>query len=289
INGDLVDVGMQEKQWDNLFGSASDSLLALPIAPVAGNHDEDKSSFIEHFMLRTPSGSPTVSGAYYSFDWSDAHFIVLNTNEDSPEWADLSPGQVEWFVEDAKAAKAAGASWIILLLHKGPYTTSNHATDADIMGQNGLRTKLASLLDDLKVDLVLQGHDHIYARSKPIKDGVAVAPKTSRATLNGRPIEYYRELSGPVYVIPSTAGPKTYFRNRKIDPSYYELFSVADEHHAAKYGPDPADGSRPLRGAVQNFMSLSVDERKIVVVAYEIDAKIEGGKPFVIDQFGLEK
>jgi len=279
INGDLVDVGMMENQWDWLFDHSKPALQAVPLVPVAGNHDEDKSGFIDHFTLNTPKGSPTVSGAYYSFDWSNAHFIVLNNNEDSPEWADFTPAQVEWFTADAKAAKKAGAQWIVVLMHKGPYTTSNHATDSDMVAPNGVRTKFAPLLDDLGVDLVFQGHDHIYARTWPLVDGKAVKGKKDLAV----------NPAGPIYVIPSTAGPKTYYRNKKIDPSYFDLFAMAEEHHAAKYGPEPSDKSRPLRGAVQNFMSVTIDGKKLTAVTYELDDKVNGGKPFIVDQFGIQK
>jgi hypothetical protein len=289
LNGDLVDVGMAEQQWDWLFGHAAPTLRALPFVPVSGNHDEDKGSFINHFHLSHPAKAAVVSGAYYSFDWSNAHFIILNTNEDSPEYADLTPEQVAWFVEDAQAAKKAGAAWIVVLMHKGPYSTSNHATDKDMTDPHGIRTKFAPMLDDLGVDLVLQGHDHIYARSLPIKDGVAV-PATSRTeTVSGSKVAYAIDPQGPIYVIPATAGPKVYYRNKKIDPAFFKLFAVADEQPAAKYGPDPADGSRPLCGSVQNFMGITIDGKKLTAFTYELDAKVNGGKPFVVDSFGIIK
>ena len=80
--------------------------------------------------------------------------------------------------EGCKGSRAAGTDWIIVNFHKGPYTTSNHATDTDIQGPNGVRNKIAPLMAELGIDLVVQGHDHLYARSKPIlKDGTA-APTT---------------------------------------------------------------------------------------------------------------
>lgn len=280
INGDLVDVGMQELQWDWLLGHSAPTLRQLPFVPAAGNHDEDKSSFIDHFMLKTPAGVSTVSGAYYSFDWSNAHCVVLNTNEDSKEWADLTPAQVDWLTADVQAARKAGAQWVFVFLHKGPYTTSNHATDMDMMDPNGVRTKFAPLLSTLGVDLVFQGHDHIYARTWPIQNGKAIKGKDAAKIEGG---------AGPVYIIPATAGPKTYYKNKKIDPAFYDLFAVADENHAAKYGPEPSDKSRPLRSAVQNFLSVTVDGKQVSVVTYEIDEQVKQGEPFVVDQFSITK
>ena len=110
--------------------------------------------------------------------------------------------------DDAKAAKAAGSQWIIVLMHKGPYTTSNHATDTDIMGANGVRTKVAPIMSELGIDMVLQGHDHIYARSKPMKNGTATQPDTITETRNGKTIQYSVNPDGTIYLIPNTGGPK---------------------------------------------------------------------------------
>ncbi len=289
LNGDIVDTGLNEQQWNWVFGHSQESLLNTTIVPAAGNHDEDKNSFIEHFDIKPADKSDTTTGAYYSFDYSNAHFIILNNNEDSPEYADFTPAQIQWMKDDVKAAKAAGAEWIIATMHKGPYTTSNHATDSDIMGPNGVRTLVAPIMEELGIDLVLQGHDHIYARTKPIKDGVATAAAKITETLNGKTIEYTVKPDGTIYLIPNTGGPKVYYRNKKINPSYYDLFEVADEHHAAVYGPDPKDASRPVRSQIQNFVGITINNSKLTAVSYEIDKSKNNGKPYIIDQFGISK
>ena len=269
INGDIVDAGNKEKQWDWLLGHSEANLLNTTVLPVAGNHEEQKNAFISHFDIAAASGSSTNTGAYYSVDYGNAHFIVLNTNEKSSEYADLTPRQVEWLKSDA-AARPAGA-WLIVLLHKGPYSTSGHATDADIAGPNGMRAKAAPLLARLGADLVLQGHDHIYARTKHIKeDGTAGD-------------------AGPVYLIPATAGPKTYYRNPMLPPGYEALFAVDGENHAAAYGPDLKDPRRPMRGQIQNFTAITIDGPTLTAVSYEIDQSSNSARPYIIDRFALSK
>ncbi len=289
INGDLVDTGMNEMQWDWLIGHGEEMFLNTTYMPIAGNHDEDKNSFYEHFDLVPAPFSATETGVYYSFDYKNAHFIMLNNNEDSPEYADFTPAQIQWLKGDAAAAKANGAEWLIAVVHKGPYTTSNHATDIDIMGANGVRTLVAPLLAQLDIDLVLQGHDHIYARSKPIVDGVAIDAEKITETFNELSIEYSVNPEGPIYLIPATAGPKVYYKNTKIDPAYYDLFDVADENHAAVYGPDPSDASRPVRSVIQNFVGITIDGNKLTAVTYEIDQNKDGNTPYIVDQFGIIK
>ena len=290
LNGDVVDTGSNEGQWDWLLGHTQTSLLNTTIIPAAGNHEKETNSFIEHFEVKPADGSATTTGAYYSYNYSNAHFLVLNNNETSTEYADFSLAQIQWMQADVAAARAAGAKWIVAIMHKGPYTTSNHATDSDIMGANGVRTKVAPIMASLGIDLVLQGHDHIYARSKPIKaDGTAASVEKITETFNGQNIEYTQNPGAPIYLIPSTAGPKVYYKNKTIDSSYYNLFDVADESHAAPYGPDPGDATRPLRSQIQNFESITIDGSKLSVISYEIDQSKDDAKPYVIDSFGITK
>ncbi|EGG38209.1 S-layer homology domain-containing protein [Paenibacillus sp. HGF5] len=291
-NGDLVDKGVKEEQWDWLLGHSQESLLHTTLAPSAGNHEDENYAFIEHFNVQQPEHSATETGAYYSYDYSNAHFVVLNSNEDSAEFDNFSPEQVEWLKKDVQKAKKAGAEWVIVNIHKGPYTTSNHATDFDIMGANGVRTKIAPLMAELGIDFVLQGHDHIYARTKPIKsDGSASEPAKITEMLNGQKLEYSVNPDGTIYLIPATAGPKVYYKNPSpsLGEAYYNLFELAEENHAAKYGPDPSDSRRPKRSQVQNFVGITIDGGKLTAVTYEIDQNLNGARPFIIDQFGIVK
>lgn len=291
-NGDIVDTGTKEVQWDWLLGHSQNSLLNTTIVPSAGNHEDKANAFYEHFNIQEAPGSATETGAYYSYDYSNAHFVVLNSNEDSAEYANFSTDQVEWLKADVEAAKKAGAEWIIVNIHKGPYTTSNHATDKDIIGANGVRSKIAPLMAELGIDFVLQGHDHIYARTKPIQaDGTAAATEKITESLNGTTVEYTVNPDGTIYLIPATAGAKVYYKNKKeaLGDSYYNLFEVADENHAAPYGPDPSDSSRPKRGQIQNFVGITVDGSKLTAVSYEIDQNKNNAEPYIIEQFGMIK
>jgi phosphodiesterase/alkaline phosphatase D-like protein len=291
-NGDIVDTGTVEEQWNWLLGHSQESLLNTTIVPSAGNHEDENFAFYEHFNIKQPEGSAIETGAYYSYNYSNAHFIVLNSNEDSEQYANFSVEQVEWLKQDVKQAKEDGAEWIIVNIHKGPYTTSNHATDSDIMGDNGVRKQIAPLMAELGIDFVLQGHDHIYARTKPImKDGTAAATEKITEQLNGETIEYTVNPDGTIYLIPATAGPKVYFKNVKpaLGELYYSLFERAEENQAAKYGFDEGRTDRPKRSQVQNFVGITIDGNKLTAVSYEIDQNLNNADPFIIDQFGMIK
>ncbi|MCL1632092.1 metallophosphoesterase family protein [Sporolactobacillus sp. CPB3-1] len=292
VTGDIVDNGVVEDQWDWLINNSRSVWGDTTVVPAAGNHESENDAFIDHFNLKPATiNQDTTTGAYYSFNYSNTHFVVLNTNEDSEQYRDFTPDQVKWMAADIKKAKANGAKWTVVLMHKGPYTTSNHATDSDIIGQNGVRNQIAPLIGKLGVDLVIQGHDHIYARTLPInKRNEATHPTTITEWLNGEKIDYAVKPNGAIYYIPATAGPKVYKKNTDpvLGDAFYSKFARAEENHALKYGLDPSDPTRPVRGAIQNFSSVTIDKNKLSVVVYEID-RIKGTDPYIIDQFGIIK
>jgi Predicted phosphohydrolases len=292
VTGDFVDDGTVETEWDWLINNSQKVWGNTTVVPAAGNHESKNNAFIDHFNLKpAASDTDTTTGAYYSFTYTNTHFVILNTNEDSTQYRDFTPAQVEWMQSDIKKAKANGAKWTVVLIHKGPYTTSNHATDPDIIDQNGVRNQIAPLIAKLGVDLVIQGHDHIYARTKPInQQNQATQPTTITEWLNGQPIDYSVNPDGSTYLIPNTAGPKVYKKNQDpiLGDAYYNKFARAEENHAMQYGLDPADPTRPVRGAIQNFAGVTIDKNKITVVVYEID-RIKGTGPYIIDQFGIDK
>ncbi|MDO5027261.1 MAG: metallophosphoesterase, partial [Tissierellia bacterium] len=288
INGDIVDTGSKEEQWGWVLDESKDVLYKTPFMAVAGNHEDDLNSFYEHFNFMPAEGSDTKSGVYYSYDYENTHFIMLNTNEDSDEYRNFTPAQIEWLKKDAKEARDRGVDWVIVTMHKGPYTTSNHATDKDIMDANGVRNLVAPLLAEIGADLVLQGHDHIYALSKPInKELKAQNPVIEAMDYRGQKVEYIVNPDGSVYMIPNTAGPKVYYKNKKIDESYYDNFINADENPAARYATEE-DTSRPPRSLVQNFVEINVTKDKISALVYEIDQR-QNAIPTIVDTFGLFK
>ncbi|RYM04740.1 hypothetical protein EWH99_08980 [Sporolactobacillus sp. THM7-7] len=46
-----------------------------------------------------------------------------------------------------------------------------------------------------------------------------------------------------------------------LGDAFYDKFERAEENHAMKYGLDPDDPSRPVRGAIQNFTKVKRDQK----------------------------
>ena len=253
-NGDVVDK-KAESQWNWLLTDAQTSLMNTTIMPAAGNHDIGNSSFIDHFDLDA-KGSNSSTGAYYSVDYNNTHFAVLNTNDTSKQYADFSTAQVDWMKADIKKARDAGAEWIIVVMHMGPYSTASHVADANVIDT---RKKIAPLFSDLGVDLVLQGHDHVYARSKPIEKGIA-------------------DSTGTVYLTPGTAGSKYYYQNKKVPPGYSSLFA---------YAKGPFFGSSSYK--LETFVGITIDGSNLSAVTYQTAKDKNHGIPYAIDRFSITK
>jgi hypothetical protein len=184
--GDMVDAGYLAKQWDMFISAAQGEMMNLPILPAVGNHDAlnknktnyNFSNFTDRFNLPDSGITGTQAGTVYSVDYGDLHIAVMNTQCGSSNYKK----QAEWLEKDMSSSNKL---WKVVALHRGPYGATYDTTD--------IRKAWAPTFDKLGIDLVLQGHDHNYMRSYPMKNGKAVQ--------NGK---------GTIYMIGNTGGVKYY-------------------------------------------------------------------------------
>jgi tetratricopeptide (TPR) repeat protein len=156
-NGDLVSRGYIAKQWGLLFfGPARRLIHSVPLYPVLGNHEEHARLFFDYFSL--PG-----SEAWYSFDFGNAHFVVLDSpNEDQMV---IDSEQIRWLQDDLANSTA---TWKFVNFHHPIFSSGGfyHAS---------YRLELKNLLHPIferhGVDFVFSGHDHNYERMRPIGSG----------------------------------------------------------------------------------------------------------------------
>lgn len=103
-------------------------------------------------------GIPSGTEAYYSFDYANIHFIVLESNE-----TDRSVGgaMYNWAQADIQNAIS---DWIVAIWHHPPYTRGSHLSDLETQLVE-MRQNFLPMLESNGVDLVLSGHSHSYERS----------------------------------------------------------------------------------------------------------------------------
>lgn len=188
--------------YDELYRVTSKYLTDLPSMVTPGNHELAKDvsngnfepdyvkgldNYISHYQFpgNGPEGGDQI---IYSFDYGDAHFVILNSNISGYVSEEI---QIEWLEQDLAASDKA---WKIVSIHHGPFNSGGKGSSAMIQA-----------MADLDVDLVLFGHNHVYMRSNPIavsEDGV-ITVGTSVQDENG---VYYADSEGTTYHSSGCAG-----------------------------------------------------------------------------------
>ena len=83
--GDFVETSSLLNQWRNMLNGNEDILMKTPLMMVAGNHDSTYKAGeyeqMKHFNVGVDTTNMnSVLGIYYSYDYGNAHFVVLNSN-----------------------------------------------------------------------------------------------------------------------------------------------------------------------------------------------------------------
>ena len=263
--GDYVNDNTNE-EWDWYFDAFAFANDRLTHVPVAGNHDGNITnklntfSFPSMFCLDT-SDNRSLEGVYYSFDWGNIHFTVLNTNDMYP----MSQAQRNWFVNDVSGSNA---QWKVVLMHRSLYSAGKNINKPDTVI---LRNSLLPLVDKLGIDLILSGHDHMYLRTKPVRGEKAQETQTVQAEFHGETLDFLKNAAGTVYALPSTAGTKRYAVNERAMPP---ILDVAET----------AFSTRDMGGC---FAAVETDGNKLVYKAYCVDDETQ--QVTEVDRFALLK
>lgn len=201
--GDLVEIGQLYTHWNNWFDAAKGVIDTIPEMPVEGNHETYQSSnfdsgkpkdFVSQFPV-PQNGPDGLKGQVYSFDYGNAHIVVLDSQEDEEETVsgDILEAQKAWLDKDLKSTNK---TWKIVFFHKTPYY--NKATRSN----EQIKAAFQPILDKYHVDVVFNGHDHGYSRTYPIKNDQYVkspADGTVYVVTGRSGNKYYPDLSQKVW------------------------------------------------------------------------------------------
>lgn len=182
--GDLVNRGDRDDAWDEWFRAGGWINAVIPSLPSAGNHEYSSSrggprALTRHWRMQfdLPQNGPAgLEESCYYVDIQGLRMVSLNSNEQLEE-------QALWLDE---LLTNNPNRWTVVAFHHPIFSSARGRDNKE------LRELWQPIFDKHAVDLVLQGHDHTYARSN-VTTGVNAR--------SGR--------SGTVYVV-SVAGPKMY-------------------------------------------------------------------------------
>lgn len=137
-----------------VFERPYESLLSQGVKFHAclGNHD-----------IRTDNGDPQVrysafnmqNRRYYTFRRDPVQFFALDTN-DNADWQN----QLVWLEQELSQSNA---HWKVVFAHNQIYSSAHYGIN------HGLIKTLTPLFKKYGVQLYINGHDHVYERSKPIE------------------------------------------------------------------------------------------------------------------------
>ena len=215
--GDFVDDGSNEEYWNWILESKI--WKEMICVPVCGNHDVrvnyllnkygfHGNSVLSHFNISEFPNQDFSTGLYYSFEYNNTIFVVLNTNYCEYDTY-VDDVQYEWALEVLLKSQH---KWKIILTHKSPYSNGPHCDDSDI---EVIRKKIIDLAYSAKVDMVLGGHDHVYVRTKELSYGKNVGSESFFCDKKSQSITYVNPF-GTIFVVPGTSGVKNYKSSKEI-------------------------------------------------------------------------
>ncbi len=201
--GDLVAEGYDDGLWGEWFEAQGFIAASIPSFPVPGNHDLHRGSGIKEVLDTAPiwraqfslphngpAGIPELDQHSYYVDYEGVRLIAVdvnvyaNTDFNPSERQRIATAETAWL---EKVLHDNPNRWTIVVQHQPIFAISKERDYEE------MRRVLLPLYDKYHVDLVLQGHDHAYARTRPLIDGKPAGP-------NRR---------GTIYTI-SVSGPKMY-------------------------------------------------------------------------------
>ncbi|MGK7396684.1 MAG: fibronectin type III domain-containing protein [Candidatus Cyclobacteriaceae bacterium M3_2C_046] len=190
--GDLVNDAHSERQWHEWFTAGGWINGMIPSIPVPGNHEyepyrDEREQYLSvqwqpQFTLPR-NGPEGLSESVYYVDYQDLRILGLNSSEKREE-------QAVWINQ---VMQDNTSKWTVATFHH-PLFSASEGRDNE-----RLRNLWKPLFDQHKIDLVLQGHDHTYARG--------TTPATATNVMQG--VNARDRETGTVYVV-SVSGGKMY-------------------------------------------------------------------------------
>ena len=154
--GDMVNRENYSREWDEWFYAGGWVFATIPSVPAIGNHEylkgENKKRTLSKYwrpqFTLPKNGIPELDETFYHLDYQGVRLIVLNSNKKLKQ-------QARWL---ESVLEHNPNFWTVVVFH--------HPVWHSILGRDNkmARKYWQPLFDRFKVDLILQGHDHVYTR-----------------------------------------------------------------------------------------------------------------------------
>lgn len=218
--GDVIE-SVNSKSWSDMLDPSAEYLRRIPTMVISGNHETSYAGTsgvkmqYDHFYTDMPEQASVVDGYFYSFNYGNTHFVMLNTNKQDS--TGLSDEQLTWLKRDLEENTA---KWTLVLMHHPMYSTGCNSTDRwQDSFMLAMQAQLSPIFAEHGVDAVLSGHDHVYYCTYPINGTLTPLPDSSTETIDGT--VYYTSPEGVIYTTPGCTGSSSRSLYSDFDRSYY--------------------------------------------------------------------
>ncbi|MGW2382548.1 purple acid phosphatase family protein [Streptomyces lincolnensis] len=163
--------------WDLFLKQNEPVAKSVPWMVTTGNHDMEAwyspdgyGGQLARWSLPDNGFDPRTAPGVYAFTYGNVGFVALDANDVSyeiPANLGYSGGrQTAWLDRKLGELRASSAvDFVVVFFHHCAYSTSTHASDG------GVRAEWPPLFARHQVDLVINGHNHVYERTDAIRDG----------------------------------------------------------------------------------------------------------------------
>lgn len=202
-------------QWDLWLAQIEPSAARIPWMFTPGNHEMEVGQGplgYDGFLARMHLPTPTEGHPYYAFRHGNVGFIALDANDVSYEiphnlgYADAT--QDRWLADTLTAFRSdRSVDFVVVGFHHCMYCSNTvHGSDA------GPRDRWGALFDQHRVDVVINGHNHSYERTHPVRAGVPTRDDTAFAPGDAaeRAPLIDPDRDGTVYVTAGAGGQAAY-------------------------------------------------------------------------------
>ena len=221
FSGDMVELGVNQIEWDAWFAASQDILARKVLVPSHGNHEFLAQHYFAQWALPGEE-------EYFAIEYGDA--IVVSLNDTVADPTRITTDQVAFM---NRVFSETEARTKIALHHQPIYSTcTRHGSATE------LRQDWEPVYDAHDVDFVFAGHNHIYERSVPIR-GAAEVP----------------DGEGTVYFVTGGAGAPLY---DSVEGEWFGKVANPIEHYIiADFSPTGVDFVvRDLSGTVIDTYSV---------------------------------
>jgi hypothetical protein len=294
--------------WTSWFPMIEPSAASIPWMFATGNHEPEFFSAqvgadnvtVANYepigygglakRLDLPKTGPSACPSVYSFSYGNVGIVSLDANDLSWEiqgLLDYSGGaQVRWLEGQLETFRQAPEiDFIVAFFHECAFSTcEDHGSDG------GVRSRLAPLFSKHHVDLVVQGHNHVYERTNPLiydaRTNTATSSKQAVSVSPSEPAEVDPAVDGTTYVVVGTAGTPRYSWSGEYQTDRnFAVGQGSGPHVIARDGKGPYVNQEDFGARYESVDWSQARYRDYGFIALDVTPAVKGARTTMVLRF----